>query len=316
MKNKFYLFVGLILLAGCSADPALGPIITVETAEVGAFPRTVELKVGEYDLMDLSGSSYLHDIDFRSIDGGNNVANYIINVSFDDNNSSNGDDSTTPIEFKNFTQSDFGDSGNGTKSLTLDFPFLEVVAAVGVASADVLPGDRFQFTAELILDDGRVFTSANTESTIFGPAFRAFFDWNVNATCPLDNALFVGAYDMAFVGPDGSAWPGAGGGRSVAETVTLSLVPGATTLRTFTLGVLPRFGPFGTTITLEWVCDVVGLQSNFNVGVGCGSPAIFIKQGTQVAANIMDDSVININWVEDGGGCGYSFAETAVLTKQ
>ena len=103
MKNKFYLFVGLILLAGCSADPALGPIITVETAEVGAFPRTVELKVGEYDLMDLAGSSYLHDIDFRSIDGGNNVANYIINVSFDDNNSSNGDDSTTPIEFKNFT---------------------------------------------------------------------------------------------------------------------------------------------------------------------------------------------------------------------
>jgi len=245
-----------------------------------------------------------------------NVANYIVYVAFDDNDASNGDlSSASRIEYRNFTQADFGDSGNDTRSLTLNFPFTDVASAVGVAIADISPGDRFQFTTELILDDGRVFTADNTESTIFGPAFRAFFDWNVNATCPLPDDLFVGAYAMSYPDAYEGPWAGAGG-RAVEETVTLSLVPGSTTTRTWTLGVLPRFGPFGTTFTLEWVCDIVTLQADVNVGVGCGSPSIFIKQGTPTPADITADGSIDINWVEDGGGCGYAYAERAILTKQ
>ncbi len=313
MKNIFYLFIGLILVS-CSADPALGPIITVETAEVGAFPRTVELKKGEYDLMDLSGSTYLHDIDFRSIDGGANVANYIVYVAFDDNDASNGDDSSTKVEYKNYTQADFGDSGNDTRSLTLDYPFLDVAAVVGVPSANVSPGDRFQFSTELILDDGRVFTAGNTESTIFGPAFRAFFDWNVNATCPLPDDMFVGQYALTF--PDaldgGAPWAT---GRAVAETVTLSLIPGSTTQRSFSLGVLPIFGPFATPITIEWVCDVAGIL-DANAGISCAPPNIFILKGTPVAADITNDATIEVNWIEDGGGCGYAYPERIILVKQ
>ena len=298
-------------MSSCGPDPELAPIISIDEAEIGAFPRTLELISGEYDLMDLTNSSYVHDIDFRSEDGGQNVAEYRIFMNFDDNDASNGDDSTEPALFRSFTQADFSD-GAENKALTIDFPFTEVAAAAGVPLDNVSPGDRFQFVAELELTDGRVFGSSNTESTIFGPAFRAFFDWNVNATCPLPDDLFVGTYSITHdVGP-GNPW-----GTGVREAdVTLALVSGSTTVRDIQgLVVIDAFGGFEMPAQVQFVCDIAQWLDT-GPGVGCGAPNIVYNGGDATPQDITDDSVIILNINEEGGGCGYSNQDVIRLTKQ
>jgi len=310
--NKNYLYIlGFILIASCSSDPELAPIISVDNAQIGAFPRTVNLVTSEYDLMDLTGSSYVHDIDFRSEDDGQNVDAYNVYVTFDDNNADNGDDSSAEVLLQSFGQGDFSDGPDGNKALTLDFPFTEVAAATGVALDAVSPGDKFDFRTEVILSDGRKFESRNTESTIFGPAFRAFFDWSVFATCPLPDNLFVGTYAISHL--DGPNNPWATGIREA--NVTLALVPGSTTVRSVNgVVVIDEFGGFEMPAQIEFICDVVQWLDT-TPGVQCAPPVISYNNGGTSPQDITDDSVITLIINEDGGGCGYSNTDVIQLTK-
>ena len=56
----------LALVFSCGRDEDLGPIITVDNAEIGAFPRLVNLITGEYDLANISTSAYSHEVEFQS----------------------------------------------------------------------------------------------------------------------------------------------------------------------------------------------------------------------------------------------------------
>ena len=311
MKNLIYIAI-LATLFSCGSDPDLAPIITIDNAEIGAFPRTLNLVSGEYDLMNLSTSTYVHDLDFRSEDGGSNVAEYRLFLTFEDNNPGNGDDSSEEVLFRTFTQADFVDSpeGDSNTAITLSFPFTESAAATGVPIDNVEPNDRFSFRAELELDDGRVFTGNNTESTIFGPAFRAFFDFNVNATCPISDDLFVGEYSIEFLQGPGNPW--ATGLR--VENVTLALVPGSTTLRQFGGNVIDAFGGFPVTVQMDFVCNTVQWLPT-GPGVGCGPPNIEYQSGAPQPQDITDDSVIILEYQEEGGGCGYSNTDIVMLTR-
>lgn len=314
MKKYLFYLAAVALIGACSSDPELGPIITIDTAEVGAFPRTQNLIASEYDLMNLSSSSYVHEIDFRSETGGDNVSNYRVFVSFDDNDPSNGDDSSGEVLVGDFGQGDFTASAadDSNVGLTLDFPFTAMTAATGVNAENVSPGDRFQFRAELELDDGRVFTGANTESTIFGPAFRAFFDWNVNATCPLPDDAFVGTYAITHLQGPGNPW-----GTGVREAnVELALVPGSSTVRAINgVVVIDAFGGFPMAASVEFVCDVARWQ-DANPGVGCGAPGIMYFNGGDDPIDLSDDSTITLTIAEEGGGCGYSNVDIILLTRQ
>lgn len=313
MKKILFYFIAVVLVGACSSDPELGPIITIDTAEVGAFPRTQNLIASEYDLMNLSTSSYIHEIDFRSENGGDNVSNFRVFVSFDDNDPSNGDDSSGEVLVGDFGPADFttSDASDSNNALTLDFPFMAMTAATGVDAANVSPGDRFQFRSELELEDGRVFTSANTESTIFGPAFRAFFDFNVNATCPLPDNLFVGSYAISHIQGPGNPW--ATGVRE--NTVELALVPGSSTVRNINgVVVIDAFGGFEMPASVEFVCDVARWQDT-GPGVGCGAPAIMYLFGGDNPQDITDDSSIVLSIAEEGGGCGYSNLDIIQLTR-
>jgi len=312
MRKGFIYIVAVVLLAACSADPSVAPIITIDTAQVGAFPRTVNLIAAEYDLNDLTGSSYLHEIDFRSEDGGANVANYNIFVTFDDNDPSNGDNTSSEVLLREFGQGDFTDNAEGNRSVMLDFPFTEVAAATGVPLDVVSPGDRFQFRAELVLDDGRTFTSGNTESTIFGPAFRAFFDWNVNATCPLPDDFFVGTYAISHIEGPNNPW--ATGIREA--NVTFALVPGSTTRRAINgVVVIDAFGGFNMPAEAEFVCDIV-VWNDANPSVGCGAAGIMYNGGEPQPFSFSDDSSVTFVIEEDGGSCGYSNTDVVLFTRQ
>lgn len=310
--NKNYLYIlGFVLIASCSADPELAPIISVDNAQIGAFPRTVNLVNSEYDLMDLTGSSYVHDIDFRSEDNGQNVDAYNIYVAFDDNNPDNGEDSSAEVLFQSYGQGDFSDGPDGNKAITLDFGFTDVAAATGVALDAVAPGDKFDFRTEVILSDGRTFAARNTESTIFGPAFRAFFDWSVFATCPLPADKFVGTYAITHVDGPNNPW-----GTGVREAnVTLALIPGSSTVRNIVgVVVIDAFGGFEMPAQVEFVCTTANWL-DANPSVGCGPAGILYNSGGPVDIDINDDSEIILRISEDGGSCGYANEDVIRLTK-
>jgi len=308
--------IAFLLILSCGKDEELGPIITVETAEIGAFPRLVELKTGEYDLANISSSAYAHEVEFQSIDAGANVDAYVITVAYKDNNPDNGENSKDAIEFKNFSQGDFGDSALGLRNISVSFPFTEVAAALGVDASTVGPGDEFNFSSEVRLNDGRVFAGSNTESTLLSSAFRGYFDWTVKATCPIEDTAFSGMYTISF--------PSAGNayGPAYEDGATVEVVPvaGSSTLREFTSNFLPAIGPFPDVTRFDIVCDQAVLISG-NTGVGCGGTIIFGPGASSAPLDLTDDSTI-VFFVDEGanpGNCGGQAGTTdsmLTLTKQ
>lgn len=312
-KSLLFLALAALVVAGC-ADPEKTPIVTQETLLFGAFPRLVELRAGEFDLANLSTSAYEMEVDFVDNAGGEDVAQYNVYVAFDDNSTDGGrqDYSTESKLFRTYEPSDFRAGPNGNLGLDVNIPFTEVASFVGVPIDSVLSGDRFQVKTEVVKEDGRVFGSENSTSAITS-AFGGIFDFNINATCPLPDALFSGEYTITYgYVYDEFALFGAPvqalGNQPFSRTVTLSPVAGSTTRRTFDVGVYvaPGYNFDGGTVTLDFACDVVR-STAIDSGAGCGSGSIAATQKGRAPFDLTDDSSFTIEYTDFGatdGGCG------------
>jgi hypothetical protein len=304
-KLSFLLAACLIMMIGCK-DPDAAPVIVFTELEVGAFAFLNELKTGEFDLADLTGSAYEMDVYFVDGVGGDNVAQYNIYAAFDDNNPDNGDLSTETALFKSFTPSDFavlGDKGN--LGIPVSISFSEVAAFVGAGSAgDVVSGDRFQFRTEIVTNEGTVFNSVNSTPAVTN-AFGGIWNFNVNATCPLVDTDFVGTYAVTY----GYVYdPFTIFGRVIQgwypdmdETVTLALKPGSTTVRSFgTEYLVPTDLQSSIDIELEFACDVVTAVSS-DSGVRCAGAGWRPVQINTASFDLTDDSTFTIEFRDWGG---------------
>jgi len=313
-KIAFLLAACVVMATGCTDEEA-GPIINFDGGlALGAFPRLQQLDFAEFDLADLQGSVYQHTVDFVDGNSSQDISEYRILIAFDDNNPDNGDNSTDFVVWDAMTVDvqaiNDVDPETGNKVYTLTIPFSAAANFVGVAPEDVISGDRFQFRTELLKTDGRVFNSVNSTPAVTN-AFRGIWNWNVNATCPLDNEAFAGDYAIEY-GYVYDAFPLFGAdvqpfGPTIGRTVTLATVSGSTTRRVFNYGayLLPGYG-FGTgDITLTFACDVV-TSSNIDSGAGCGDGSIQASQTGVATFDLDDDSTwtIEYNDFDPNGGCG------------
>ncbi len=324
-KSLILLLAVVFVVTGCK-DDELAPIVTQDILLFGAFPRLVELRSGEFDLEDLTGSTYEMEVDFVDNAGGEDVAQYRVYVSFDDNSLPAGatDFSTESELFRTYEPSDFRAGPNGNLGIDVSLPFAEVANFAGVPLDSVVSGDRFQIVTEVVKEDGRVFGSENSTSAITS-AFGGIFDFNINATCPLPDEMFSGTYlieygtvydEVTFAGAQVQAL----GTPPLNKTVELSLVPGSTTRRTFPIGLYlqPGYGFDAGTITLDFACDQVR-ATDIDAGASCGSGTIEAVQRTPDPFDLADDSSFTITYTDfaDDGGCGGTEAEfTLVFTKQ
>jgi hypothetical protein len=325
-KSLFLLAACAFVFTGCT-DEELAPVVTQETLLFGAFPRLQELRAAEFDLADLTGSAYSMTVDFVDNAGGDLIAQYNIYVAFDDNNPDNGDLSTETTLWKSFTPADFSPNATtGNLGLDVEIPFSEIAAFVGAgADGAVVSGDRFQFRTEIVHSDGRVFSSDNSTPAITN-AFGGIWNFNVNATCPLADDQFAGAYGVEY----GTVYDEfllfnapvqALGNPPLNLTVDLALVSGSSTRRVFNVGttVNPgyRFGASDT--TLEFACDIV-TSTAIDSGAGCGNGSIAAVQVAADPFDLNDDSTFTINYVDFGdndGGCGAPALEySLVFSKQ
>ncbi|MCP9236058.1 hypothetical protein [Lewinella sp. JB7] len=327
MFHKSLLFLALVALtvAGC-ADEEKTPIVTQDTLLFGAFPRLVELRTGEFDLANLQGSSYEMEVDFVDNAGGEDVSEYRVYVAFDDNTLGGGrtDFSSDSKLFRTYTPSDFTAGPNGNLGVTVTIPFTEAANFTGVPLDSVRSGDRFQIVTEVVKEDGRVFGSVNSTSAVTS-AFGGIFDFNINATCPLPDDMFVGDYTLTYgYVYDEFALFGAPvqalGNEPFSRTVTLELVPGSTTRRSFDIGtyVVPGYNFAAGTVTVDFACDVV-TSTAIDSGAGCGSGTIAATQKGTAPFTLTDDGTFTIEYTDFGdtdGGCGVAGKDfSLVFTK-
>lgn len=316
----------LLLAAGC-ADEELSPVVTQDNLLFGAFPRLVELRTGEYDLNDLQNSAYEMEVDFVDNAEGQDIAEYRIYAEFDDRtvDSLRPDLSTPEVLIRNYTPAEFRPGPNGNLGVDVNIPFAEVASATGVPVDSVFAGDRFQFRVELEKKDGRVFQSTNSTPAITN-AFGGIIDFNVNATCPLPDDSFVGTYVITYGSVyDAFALFGADvqpfGPEPFSREVTLQLVPGSTTRRSFSIGsyLLPGYGFDAGTVTLDFACDQV-TSTPIDSGAGCGDGTIAATQSGRAPFNFTDDQTWTISYTDFGdtdGGCGVGgLPFSLVFTKQ
>ncbi|MDX1477972.1 MAG: hypothetical protein R3301_09730 [Saprospiraceae bacterium] len=304
MKKLTIIFAaGLLILTACK-DDALSPIITFDKAGKGAYVRLLTLISGEYDLSNFSASAFEYEVEFVDEQQGSLVSSYDIYVSFDDNSPGNGDNSKAETLFASFGQGDFGSSSRGYKSMSVSLPLSEAASKLGLAQADLTAGDFFRYRTELVLNDGRVFTRANSTAAVNGSAFQGFFNFNAKCTCPLPDDRFTGSYKIEYVtheaGPFGAIM------GATPPTVTLRTVSGSTTLREFDWVYLPDTYYFdGQTWRFDFVCDEIQL-STMDTGVGCGGGSITIVQDGPIPVDITDDSSFEWAVIEyaNDGGCG------------
>ncbi len=187
-NNKFIIIMAALLVFafGCEDDERL-PLVVLDSVEKGAYPRLIDETDKLINLFDISGSSYTYNIEFVDIEGGTLVAEYVLDLVFDDNNPDNGDKSAGPVEYLKFSSSDFSMGENGyLKAPTITINAADALSAAGVSADDVLAGDNFNFVGRIILTDGRQFSQTNSSATVVGPAFQGHFNFTLPANCPSD----------------------------------------------------------------------------------------------------------------------------------
>jgi len=204
LKNKFLLFFGAVLIFATSCkDDNLAPIATFDAAEKGAYPALIEEGVRDINLFDIAGSSYTYTIEFIDLEQGNLVSEYSLQLTYEDGDASDGDNSAGPIEFKSWPSSSFETNANGFKGISnITISASEAMAAFGLS--DLGPGDVFRFQGRVTTTSGQSFMASNSSAAVNGAAFRGHFNFNLTAICPsalegtyqaISTAIWCGAAD-------------------------------------------------------------------------------------------------------------------------
>lgn len=297
MKRVLILITILVFAFSCR-DESLTPVLTIDKAEFGAYPKLSQLIANEFDLNDIPNSQYQYDVEFVSSMRGQDVAEYNIYVSLTSPNAGNKE----RVLFLSVDKASFTNFASGNKGYEVRIGLTDLTTFFEVDPLDLEAGDAFGFFTELVLDDDRTFDALNSSATVRGANFGGFFTNSVKATCPLPDNLFVGEYAMTVIQQEGGllVWGLASFG---AQDVTISLVPGSTTLRSIPLISYPGSFDIATTMVIEFVCEVVSNRQFFPGGLSCGSPGISFDPGT-MAADIFDDSVFDVTLYENAGACG------------
>ena len=204
MRIKILAIALVVFLSSC-ADENLGPIATFDTSIKGAYVRLISESERFVNLLNVAESNYTYTVEFVDLEKGALVSEYVLDLVFDDNDPSNGDDSKTIAAFKSFSSSEFVTTADGFQGLeNISLAASEMISALGITIPDVSAGDVFIINGKLILTDGSEYSAANSTAAVNGSAFQGHFSFRLSAGCPssLDGTY---SYDMVNAWCGGSA---------------------------------------------------------------------------------------------------------------
>lgn len=296
MKNKLsILLLSAVMLFSC-ADEELGPVVTFDTAGKGAYVKLLQETDRSINLFDIAGSKYVYSVEFVDIDMGKTIAEYRLELTYNDRNPDNGNASAGPIVFKTFGPSDFGTTDRGFVGLSnISINATELISAVGTTAESVMAGDQFKIQGYIVTNEGDQFGFANSSAAVNGTAFAGHFDYTLNATCP---SMIGGTYDYETV----ATWCGEG---PVTGTVTLTPSGSGYAIDDFSLGAYKAcYGDGATlpggTLTFVDICNKISVTGASRWG------EIYTFHSLTV-----DGASMTIEWTNDYGEGG-----TSKLTRQ
>lgn len=213
-KISLYILLGVFLFTACK-DENKAPILTFDQSTKGAYVKLVQESDRILNLSDISNAVYCMDVEFVDLEQGALVAEYNLDVTFDDNTPDNGDQSAGPVRLRSIPASSFADGPSGFKALDdVCISLTELLSAFGYGEDQLALGDVFEIDGEVVLQDGSSYRASNSSAAVNGSAFQGHFAFDLNATCPTNLAG-----DYAYETVD-AACPGSSGGTATG-TVTL-----------------------------------------------------------------------------------------------
>jgi len=191
---KIYILLALgALVVGCSQDDKLTEDIQANV-ERGAILRTISVPSPTFDFNDPS-KAWTVELEEQDIeDGGlfSEVAVYAtITKAAAGTTSAEAAVTTVPA-------SAFPIGPNGLPRGEVSVTLAEVLSALGLQSGDYDSTDFFTLRMELVLNDGRTFSSASAGQTVSGGSFfKSSFSYSAQFFCALaDASIFDGNYEV------------------------------------------------------------------------------------------------------------------------
>lgn len=203
--KQISILTAIALLIGCS-EPEKVTVELQNATERGTVLKTIEtslrFEVGEENLISVSAEVIdQRGQDFEKID----VFLSFIDTSVDESDPSN--ISTGEALFETFTPADLDNSGE-YPVLNFDFTGDEFDSFFGIDETDYIGGGRIEIRMELVMNDGRVFTSTNVNSVVSGGAFyRSPFQYGMTLICQPE-APVPGSWTIDMQDAFGDGWNG------------------------------------------------------------------------------------------------------------
>jgi hypothetical protein len=188
-KLKFLvLTITLLVVASCAQDDTLVKKVQ-DNVTNGAELRTIKINQGTFNFFDVTQK---WSITVEEQD--NSKGTLMSEVKLYATQKTGGVTKSEKL-VKTFPASIFETGPDGYPRATLDASLQETLTALGITIADCLTDDNFSMRLELILKDGRTFSSTNISSSLGNAYFSSPFKYSVQFFCPLaDASTFDGNY--------------------------------------------------------------------------------------------------------------------------
>ena len=189
--NKYLLlFVCFIVVSSCSKEEKL--INSIDgTNTAGAILRTKSINSENFNYTDTS-SQWSITVEEQDHQNGNLLDHVNVLATHTTN-----DITSAEVLIKAIPASAFSTGPNNLPVGTISATLQEVLTKLNLVSGDYTANDKFTIRLELILTDGRSFSSTNSAPSISQSYFNSPFTYIAQFSCPItDASLFDGTYSV------------------------------------------------------------------------------------------------------------------------
>jgi len=214
--------LAIFMVACQESDNAIDAIFDGTTR--GAIIRTVSLNSGEFNSYDLN-SAFDVDIEVQDVEKGGLMEKVNVYLGF----------KGVEVLAKTLTPNNFTTGPAGLPRTNIRITLAEAIATLGLSSSQYTGGDALPVRLELVLIDGRVFSSDDAAGTLQGSYFSSPFKYNTVIKC-IPNSAVPGIYTISMVDSYGDGWNGASVDVTIDGTTTsYTIDDGATATHVVTI---------------------------------------------------------------------------------
>ena len=203
MKNilfRLFLLSGLVLFTRCE-DPDNAIYTVLEDYTNGAVLRTKSDPRNSFQFnRSEPDQAFFVKIEQQDEENGDLLERVDVYVTL--NGSSYSEARAASFERSAFTQND-----NGLNEIEISLTLTQAIAAIGAASSDYSGGDSITVRLELILTDGRTFSSGDATGSLQGSYFSSPYAYNAVIKC-IPASPKAGTYNIAMQDSYGDGWNG------------------------------------------------------------------------------------------------------------